>query len=205
MTHIQDTPKPVNLQEQQTVFSGAIWDVHRDTFTLEEGDQPLTRDYLKHPGAVAIVALDDQQRVAMTRQYRHPVGQDCWEIPAGLVDVAGESLLATAQRELAEEADIIADTWSVLVDHYPSAGSSTEAIRVFLAQDIHPVPEAQRHQRAGEEAHMTLQWVALDEALDAVLSGAVKNVNAITGIMATHLMATTQRQPRSTDSSFWNP
>ncbi|GAA4471951.1 ADP-ribose diphosphatase [Enteractinococcus fodinae] len=202
MTHIQDTPKPVTLQDQQTVFSGAIWEIQRDTFTIEEGDEPLTRDYVKHPGAVAIVALDDQQRVAMIRQYRHPVGQDCWEIPAGLVDVEGESLLATAQRELAEEADMVADTWSVLVDHYPSAGSSTEAIRIFLAQDIRTVPEAQRHQRVGEEAHLTLEWVALDEALHAVMSGAVKNVNAITGIMAAHLVATTQRQPRSTDSPF---
>ncbi len=202
MTHIHDTPKPAKIQEQQTVFSGAIWDIQRDTFTIEDGDQPLTREYVNHPGAVAIVALDEHQRIAMIRQYRHPVRQDCWEIPAGLVDVEGESLLATAQRELAEEADMTADTWSVLVDHYPSAGSSTEAIRVFLAQDIRPVPEAQRHRRVGEEAHLTLQWVALDEALNAVLSGAVKNVNAIAGIMATHLVTTTQRQPRSTDSTF---
>ena len=202
MTHIQDTPKPVNLQEQQTVFSGAIWDVHRDTFTLEEGDQPLTRDYLKHPGAVAIVALDDQQRVAMTRQYRHPVGQDCWEIPAGLVDIAGETLLNTAQRELAEEADLTAEEWSVLVDHHPSAGSSAEALRIFLAQDLQPVPEGQRHQRVAEEAHLILKWVPLDKALDAVMSGAVKNVNAVAGIMAAHLVTTTQRQTRLADSHY---
>lgn len=202
MKHIHDTPKSVKIQDQQTVFSGAIWDIQRDIFTFHEDDEPLTREYVKHPGAVAIVALDDHQRVAMVRQYRHPVRQDCWEIPAGLLDVDGETLLSTAQRELAEEADIRAETWSVLVDHYPSAGSSTEAIRVFLAQDIRPVPEAQRHQRVGEEAHMTVEWVALEEALDAVMAGAVKNVHAIVGIMATHLVTTTHRQPRSTDSPF---
>lgn len=197
---IHDTDKTVTVEHQETVFSGAIWDIQRDTFRIVDDDESLTREYLDHPGAVAIVAIDDQHRVAMTRQYRHPVGQECWEIPAGLLDVAGETLLQAAQRELAEEADLTAADWSVLIDHYPSAGSSTEALRIYLAQDLQPVPAAQRHQRVGEEAHLVLQWVPLEEALDAVMSGAVKNVNAVAGIMATHLVLTTPRQPRSTDS-----
>lgn len=203
MTHlpIQDTDRTVTLQEQETVYSGAIWDISRDTFTMNDGEQPLTREYIQHPGAVAIVAVDDQQRVAMIRQYRHPVGQDCWEIPAGLLDGDGESLLATAQRELAEETDLTAQDWSILVDHYPSAGSSAEAIRIYLAQGIQLVPEEQRYQRDDEEAHLTLQWVPLDDAIDAVMSGAIKNVNAVAGILATQLVFTTSRQPRSIDSA----
>jgi len=197
---IQDTDRTVTLQHRETTFSGAIWDIQRDTFTINDGDEPLTREYIKHPGAVAIVAVDDQRRVAMIRQYRHPVGQECWEIPAGLLDVEGESLLSTAQRELAEEADLTAATWSVLIDHYPSAGSSSETLRIYLAQDLQPIPEAQRHQRVGEEAHLVLRWVPLDEALGAVMAGAVKNVNAVAGIMAAHLVLTEAHKPRPADS-----
>ena len=147
-------------------------------------------------GAVAVVAIDEEHRVAMIRQYRHPVGQDCWEIPAGLLDTAGETLLATAQRELAEETALTATTWSVLVDHYPSAGSSAETIRIFLAQDISALAEDKQYERAGEEAHLILKWVPIDTVLDAIMSGAIKNVNAIAGVMAAHLVLTGQRPAR---------
>lgn len=199
---IQDADRTVIVQRHDTVFTGAIWNIHRDTFIMEDGDEPLTREYIKHPGAVAIVAVDAQHRVVMIRQYRHPVGQNCWEIPAGLVDGEGESLLSTAQRELAEETDLTAKDWSLLIDHYPSAGSSTEAIRIYLAQDIHPVPQDQHHQRVGEEAHLTVHWVPLSQALEAVMSGAVKNVNAVAGIMAAHLVLSEHRPTRSLDSPF---
>jgi ADP-ribose pyrophosphatase len=79
--HLQDTDRHVAVQHQETVFHGAIWDIQRDTFTLSDTENALTREYVNHPGAVAIVAVDDQQRVAMINQYRHPVGQDCWEFP----------------------------------------------------------------------------------------------------------------------------
>lgn len=199
---IEDTNRTVLVQETATVFTGAIWNIQRDTFIMEDGDEALTREYIQHPGAVAIVAIDAQHRVAMIRQYRHPVGQDCWEIPAGLVDGAGETLLSAAQRELAEETDLTANEWALLIDHYPSAGSSAEAIRIYLAQDIHLVPEAQRHQRTGEEAHLTLQWVPLTEALEAVMSGAVKNVNAVAGLMAAHLVLSESRPTRALDSAW---
>ena len=199
---IQDTDRTVRVQDSATVFTGAIWNIQRDTFVMEDGDEELTREYIRHPGAVAIVAIDAQHRVAMIRQYRHPVGQDCWEIPAGLVDRVGETLLSTAQRELAEETDLTAKQWSLLIDHYPSAGSSAEAIRIYLAQDIHPVPKEQRHQRVGEEAHLILQWVPLTEVLDAVMAGAVKNVNAVAGIMAAHLVLNEHRPTRSLDSAL---
>lgn len=199
---LRDTARTVDIQNQETVFHGAIWDIQRDTFTLTDTDNALTREYIRHPGAVAIVALDDQHRVAMINQYRHPVRQDCWEIPAGLLDVQGEDHLATAQRELAEETDLRATDWSVLVDHYPSAGSSAEAIRIFLAQSIEELPSAQRHQREAEEAHLTLRWVPLDDALQAVLDGSIRNVNAVSGIMAAHLVVTGQHQARPVDAPF---
>ena len=199
---LQDTNRVVAVQHQETVFQGAIWDIQRDTFRMTDADQPLTREYITHPGAVAIVAVDDQQRVAMINQYRHPVGQDCWEIPAGLLDIEGENYLATAQRELAEEADLQAADWSVLVDHYPSAGSSAEAIRIFLAQGIEELPAEQRHKREAEEAHLILRWVPFDQALNAVLTGDVRNVNAISGILAAHLVLTGQHQARAAEAPF---
>ncbi|HJF14843.1 MAG TPA: NUDIX hydrolase [Enteractinococcus helveticum] len=200
--HIHDTDRVVAVQHQATVFQGAIWDIQRDTFTMTDTDQPLTREYITHPGAVAIVAVDDQQRIAMINQYRHPVGQDCWEIPAGLLDVEGESHLVTAQRELAEEADLQAADWSVLVDHYPSAGSSAEAIRIFLAQGIEELPTDQHHQREAEEAHLILRWIPFDQALHAVLTGAIRNVNAISGILAAHLVLNGQHQARPAEAPF---
>ena len=199
---LQDMDRSVAVQHQETVFHGAIWDIQRDTFTLSGTDEALTREYITHPGAVAIVAVDDQQRIAMINQYRHPVRQDCWEIPAGLLDVQGEDPLAAAQRELAEETDLQARQWSVLVDHYPSAGSSAEAIRIFLAQGIDDVLSEQRHQREAEEAHLILRWVPFDQALQAVMTGAVRNVNAIAGILTAHLVLTGQHQVRSAHAPF---
>lgn len=184
---IRDTDRTVAVHRQDIVYYGAIWNVQRDTFRLTATEELLTREYLAHPGAVAIVALDAQQRIALIKQYRHPVGQDCWEIPAGLCDNAHEDKLVTAQRELAEEADLTAKHWSVLVDHYPSAGSSAETIRIYLAQDLDDVPIQNRYNRTAEEAHIILTWVPLAEALQAVLDGHIKNVNAVAGIMAAHI------------------
>ncbi len=203
MTHksIKDTDRTVTIEQHQTVFRGAIWDVQRDTFTIGDTDDPMTREYIQHPGAVAIVAVDQQQRIILINQYRHPVGQDCWEIPAGLCDVPGETQLRTAQRELAEEADLAAQDWSILIDHYPSSGSSAEAIRIFLAQDLYPVPQAKRHQRIDEEAHLTIHRVPLNEVLEAVLDGRIRNSNAVAGVMASHLVLNSAQQPRSTEAS----
>ncbi|HIY86317.1 MAG TPA: NUDIX hydrolase [Candidatus Yaniella excrementavium] len=199
---IQDNDRQVTVQGHQTVYRGAIWNVKRDTFTIESKDTPMTREYIQHPGAVAIVAVDTQQRIAMIKQYRHPVRQDCWEIPAGLLDVDSESLVATAQRELAEETDLIATDWSVLVDHYPSGGSSSEAIRIFLAQDLKPVPKSQLHTREAEEHHLVFRWVHIDDLLDAVMAGDIGNTNAVAGILAADLVVRGGRTARHVDAPF---
>jgi ADP-ribose pyrophosphatase len=139
---------------------------------------------LVHTGAVGIVALDDQDRVLMVRQYRHPVRSYLWEPPAGLLDVDGEDPLETARRELAEEGDLRADEWHVLVDFYNSPGGSTEAFRCYLARDLHPVPEPERHEREGEERDMHTAWLPLDEARELVLAGRLHNPTAVTGVLA---------------------
>ncbi|NYK32443.1 NUDIX domain-containing protein, partial [Salmonella enterica subsp. enterica serovar Typhimurium] len=90
----------------------------------------INRQYMSHPGAVGIIALDDQDRVAVVRQYRHPVRMVLVEPPAGLLDVEGEDFLAAAQRELAEEAMLSADDWRVLVDIVTTPGGCQESLRI---------------------------------------------------------------------------
>lgn len=171
---------PVTASE--VVFDGAVWDVRRDTFELE--GQTLVREVVDHPGAVAVLALDEDERALLIRQYRHPVSAHEWEIPAGLLDVTGEDPLVGAQRELLEEADVTADEWWVLVDYFTSPGGMNEAIRIYLARGLHEVPEGDRHERDGEEAHIEYRRVGLDEVADAVLAGQVHNSTLIVAALA---------------------
>lgn len=174
-------------------FRGRIWDVRRDTVDLGGAGGVVEREFIEHPGAVIVVALRSgaasstgADEIFLLRQYRHPVGVDEWELPAGLLDVAGEPPPAAAARELAEEADLRAARWHVLVDFHPSAGAMSEAIRVYLARDLADVPVEQRHVRTAEEADLTAAWVDLDEAQAAVLAGRIGNAGAVVGILAAH-------------------
>lgn len=181
---IEDHPAPRPVHNSETVHSTPIFDVVEDQVVLQEGGEPVTRAYLRHPGAVAIVAVDEQDRVLLLRQYRHPVGAQLWEIPAGLLDVAGEPLLETAKRELYEEADLQAERWSQLIDHLPSPGSTDETVRIYLAEGLTEVPEDARHLREHEEAEIITRWVPTTELVEAVLSGAVRNANTVIGALA---------------------
>jgi ADP-ribose pyrophosphatase len=137
-----------------------------------------------HIGAVGVVALDDDGRVVLVCQYRHPVGQHLWELPAGLIDVQGEALDRAAVRELEEEADLTAGRLDLLVDMHPSPGCSSEFIRLFLARDLSPVPPERRHERRDEEAGMTVRCVDLDEAVAMALRGEIVNAACLVGLLA---------------------
>ncbi len=154
------------------------------TDTVVFDDSTADRDIVIHPGAVAVIALDDADRVLLIRQYRHPVGCYLFEPPAGLLDVAGEPALTTARRELAEEAGLTAQDWSVLVDQYMSPGGLSEAVRIYLARDLAPVPGGRPRTGEAEEAHLPQAWVGLDYARDLVLSGAIGSPTAVSGILA---------------------
>ncbi|MFZ4079432.1 MAG: NUDIX domain-containing protein [Microbacteriaceae bacterium] len=168
---IIDEPTPVDTLESGTVYNGRVWDVVSERFRYN--DEVLTRDFITHPGAVAVMAFDDQDRFVTIKQYRHPVRLREWEIPAGLLDLEGEHPLASAQRELAEEVDLAAATWHVLADYCTSPGGSDEAIRVYIARDL--APAVHTFERTGEEADMVVRWISLDDAVDAVLDGRVSN------------------------------
>jgi len=164
-------------------YRGRIFDVVTDEVTMPGGGTAL-RDCARHPGAVSVVALDEAGRVVLIRQYRHPVGRHLWELPAGLLDIAGEDPAAAAVRELAEEADLTAGRLDVLVDVHSSPGFTNELVRVFLARDLTEVPVGRRHARSEEEADLEIVWVALDEAVGMVLAGGITNAATVAGLLA---------------------
>ncbi|HLR27924.1 MAG TPA: NUDIX hydrolase [Ruania sp.] len=200
---ICDQPGDLPVSHSRTVHQGAVFDLVSEQVDLGSAGV-VQREFLSHPGAVAILALDERERVAMVHQYRHPVRSYLWEIPAGLLDVPGETRLAAAQRELAEEADLRAEDWHTLLDFYTTPGGSNEPIRIFLARGLHQVPRDQRHQREAEELEMTVRWVDLDEAVAAVLAGRIHNSSAAAGLLAAAAARTTQWQALRPAGADWH-
>ena len=182
-TGFGDAVAPRAVLSSSRVFAGHIWDVVTDEVDLGAAGV-VHRDYVKHTGAVVIVALNDADEIYLVRQYRHPVGVDSWEPPAGLRDVADEPPVDAARRELHEEADLTAATWHTLVDYFPSGGGNSEAVRVFLARDLALVPAEERHVRTEEERDMVGAWVPLDEVLAAIAQGRVHASSLVVGAMA---------------------
>ncbi|MFG1609442.1 NUDIX domain-containing protein [Actinoplanes sp. NPDC049265] len=165
-------------------YAGPIFTVYSDRVTMSSGGTAV-RDVVENKGAVGVVALDDVGRVVLIRQYRHPVHERLWEIPAGLRDVKGEDPLVTARRELAEETDYRAARYDLLIDLQTSPGFSNETIRVYLARDLTPVPDDSRYQREDEEADLEIAWFDLDEAVAMILRGEITNASTVAGLLAT--------------------
>jgi 8-oxo-dGDP phosphatase len=182
---IEDLPPeswPVAGTEEQ--FRNWLISVRTDSVRMPDG-RYAERTVVSHIGAVAVLALDEQDRVLMIRQYRHPVARQLWEIPAGLRDVAGEALVDTARRELLEETGHVAREWHALVDSYASPGIISERIRIFLARGLATADSG--YQRAGEEKFLRTAWVPLGDAVAAAVAGKLHNGAAIQGIMAGYI------------------
>ncbi|MCK6064871.1 MULTISPECIES: NUDIX domain-containing protein [Microbacterium] len=177
---LHDEPVEPDVVASDVVYRGAVWNVRSDT--VRYGDGEIVRQYVEHPGAAAVVALDDEERIVLIQQYRHPLRLRDWEIPAGLLDVAGEPPLETARRELAEEVDLVAEHWQPLLSLRTSPGGNDEVVHVFLARGLSDAPEA--FARADEEADMTLARVPLREAVDAVMAGRVSNGILVASVLA---------------------
>jgi 8-oxo-dGDP phosphatase len=180
---LSDLPDERPVTQITPRYQGMKWDVVTETVELD-ADTTVRRDVVVHPGAVGIVALDDAGRVLLLRQYRHPVRSELWELPAGLLDVAGEDALQAAARELFEEAHLRANHWEVLLDVYSSPGMCSEAYRVYLARDLTVVPIEQRHVPTAEERDMPTMWVELDTAIAAAAQGRIHNAMAVASVFA---------------------
>ena len=177
---ISDQSASHTITKSEVVFDGMVWNVTRETVDYPTGE--ITREFVGHPGAVAVVAVDEKHRVLMVSQYRHPVREVMWELPAGLCDVAGEPRIETAQRELLEETGFIAETVEPLIEFYTTPGGNNEMISIFLARGLKFV--GHELELEGEEIDMSVHWVPLDEAVQSILASKVKSPSAQVGLMA---------------------
>ncbi|MGA7148904.1 MAG: NUDIX hydrolase [Microbacterium sp.] len=189
---LTDEPVVLEVTDSELVYEGRVWDVRSDTLSYNGHD--IVRQYVAHPGAAAVVAIDDDGRVLLIQQYRHPIRHRDWEVPAGLLDVPGEPPIEAARRELAEEADLAASTWEPLVSIFTTPGGNDEVVHLFLARGLTQIADA--HPREGEEADITLEWVPLAEAVDGVLAGRLRN-----GILAVGVLAAAERLRRAAESA----
>ncbi|ANY08804.1 NUDIX domain-containing protein [Pseudonocardia sp. HH130630-07] len=177
------------------IYSGRVMALRSDRVVMP-GGRVATREILEHPGAVAVVAVDERDRVRMLHQYRHAVRRRLWELPAGLLDVAGEDPAVTADRELTEEAGLSAADWSVLLDVVPSPGFSDESVRIFLARDL---TEKQRPDLGDdEEADLELRWIPLAEAVGMVFTGEIVNAVTCAGLLTARSVLAGEFEPRPT-------
>ncbi len=182
----------------ETLHTGKIFALRKDQVRMP-GGKLVTREVVEHFGAVGVVAIDDDGRIPMVYQYRHPFGRRLWELPAGLLDVNGEAAHLTAARELREEAGLQANTWQVLVDLDSTPGFSDESVRVYLATGLTQVDRPEAHD---EEADMTLQWYPMAEAVRLVFSGEIVNSIAVAGILAANAVREGVAQPRPVDAPW---
>jgi 8-oxo-dGTP pyrophosphatase MutT (NUDIX family) len=183
---VVDVPERWPVTASDVVFdSTRVVSVRRDTVAPPSGGEPFIRDVVAHPGAVGVIALDEQMRVLVVHQYRHPVGHRLVEAPAGLLDHPGEAYHDAVARELYEEGHVAASDWRVLVDYFTSPGMTNETLRVYVARGISAVPEHERHSGDDEEADMPTAWVPLDELVRRVLAGELHNPTLCVGVLAT--------------------
>jgi 8-oxo-dGTP pyrophosphatase MutT (NUDIX family) len=168
-------------------------DLHRDDWvvalredTVQRPDHPeetFGRLVVEHPGAAVVLALDEEERVCCLRQYRHAGGGVFVELPAGLCDQAGEDPQVTAARELQEEAELSAEHWRHLASLYPSAGLTDELHHLYLATGLSHADRGDFELHA-EEAEMEKFWVPVDELLEAVLDGRVREAPLAAAVLA---------------------
>lgn len=177
----RDLPDNREVISREVTYRGNVWEISREIFKYESGT--LTRDYLRHPGAVAVVAINESREVLLISQYRHPVGQTMVEIPAGLLDDMNESAADAAARELLEETGYKANKWHVLLDMCTTPGSSSEAIRIFLATDLRFEPD-ETYTPHAEETEIKVWFEPIEQVASKILGGLIQNPTAVSGILA---------------------
>jgi len=182
VSSLEDLPQSHPVTRSEVVYEGAVWRVRRDVIDYPSGE--ITRDYVDHPGAACVVALDDDNNVVLLSQYRHPVGLRNVEIPAGLLDIPGEDPLVCAKRELAEEAGLQAARWEHVMTLNVSPGGSNEIMYIYLATGLSTA--ASDFVKTGEEVDMSVHRVPLEDAVEACLAGRITNNIAVTALLAAH-------------------
>ena len=191
----------VQIVSTDVAWQGRLWSMREDQILLPGATTSICRQYLEHPGAVSILAMDDEGRVLLINQYRHPVKARLWEIPAGLLDHENEDYLDAAKRELREEADLEASRWDLLVDAFFSPGCSSESARVFLARELRECEKA--FDRADEELGIVKEWVPLDRAVELILVGKIHNPSTVMGVLAANAAKVNRFQDLRPTNASW--
>lgn len=186
LAHLADHPEswPVvstrDLHRDDWVMALRSDTIHRPGAPDSEGG--FSRLVLEHPGAVIVLALDEQDRVLCLRQYRHPAQRRFVELPAGLCDVDGEDPEEVARRELVEETGLEARDWTRLTSTYSSPGITSEVMHYFLARDLRPVDRGDFTPHH-EEADMETLWVPFADLRDAVLAGRLTDAPLVVAVL----------------------
>ena len=183
--------------DSEILYVGNIFALRSDQVRMPGGNT-AKREVVEHYGAVAILAIDEENNIALVYQYRHPLGRRLWELPAGLLDLGGEPPHVTAARELKEEAGLAAKDWRVLVDLDSAPGLSDESVRVYRATELSNVDRPDAHD---EEADLMVKWFPLVDAVRMVFDGEIVNSIAVAGILAAHAMPNTSSL-RSVDAAW---
>ena len=185
---VADVPESWPVESTEDLYRSTLPFALRADVVRRPGaddEEPFTRVVLEHPGAVVILAVDDEERVLCLRQYRHPARLRMLELPAGLLDVAGEEPRAAAERELLEEAGLEAADWTSLTSAYSSPGISSELIHYFLARRLRDADRGD-FVAAHEEADMETLWVPYAELLAACLAGRVHDAPVLVAVLTAH-------------------
>ncbi|NPV70892.1 MAG: NUDIX hydrolase [Firmicutes bacterium] len=167
------------LIERKTVHNGKILTLNVDRVALPGGGV-ATREVVLHPGAAAVVALDDAGNVLLVEQYRYPAGATLLEIPAGKLD-PGEDPLGCARRELGEEAGVTARDWERLGSFFTSPGFSSEVIHVFLASGLEPVRPGEA--LPDDDELLRVEHVPLADARDLISNGRIRDAKTVAGLL----------------------
>lgn len=183
MNQLHDVPESWPVLDHEVKATGRVQNFVEETIETPTGET-MVRQWITHTGAVAVMALDEQGRIAVVHQYRHPVGMRLVEPPAGILDLAGEPSVEAAKRELAEEAQLAASDWRVLVDIFTSPGGLQEPVRIFLARGLSTAEAPEGFVLEGEETDMGLHWLPLDELVELVFAGRVQSPTMVSGTLA---------------------
>jgi 8-oxo-dGTP pyrophosphatase MutT (NUDIX family) len=171
------------LLHSEPVYEGRVITLVKDTVAMPGGGDSM-REVVRHPGAVAVVALDDDGAVVLLRQYRHPVGGYLWELPAGLRDEDGEAPLDTAKRELAEEVQLAAERWSLLTTTFSTPGFCDELVLVYLAEGLSDADRPEGFTVEHEELDLQVERVPLADAVQRIFDGRIRNGSTVIGLLA---------------------
>jgi len=186
---LRDSDQSWPVSSSDSKYESPYVSLRIDTIVDPSGREHA-RAVVQPNGAIGVLAIDEHDRVLLVEQYRHPVGRRLFELPAGTLDVPGELPLDAAIRELAEEADVVAEQWESILHLLATPGYSTEAWEVFRATDLSAVPHADRTRREAEEADMAQWWLPFDDAVEAVLSGRITDSLTVAGILAAQVLRT---------------